>query len=178
MAGAMLIGLATMLSFASASLAASAEAQTRAFPATAGTEAHNRQIVEKAFARWASGGAGVFDTLLVNDVVWTIKGSGPSAGTFRGRDEFVARAVRPFLIRLREPVRPVTTRVWADGNHVIVNWDGAGIARDGAAYRNSYVWIFRMTGGKVVEATAFLDLIPYDDVLRRVPLPRASDDQR
>ena len=129
----------------------------------------NRQLVEAAFDRWAAGGSRFFDEMLADDVIWTIKGSGPSAGTFRGRETFVARAVRPFADRLATPVRPVSRRVWTDGDHVIVNWDGVGTARDGQAYRNSYAWIFRMANGKVVEATAFLDLVPYDDVLRRIP---------
>lgn len=29
-----------------------------------------------------------------------------------------------------------------------------------------------MQGGRVVAATAFLDLAPYEDVIRRVPAPR------
>lgn len=134
----------------------------------------NKQIVEAAFARWAAGGTGLFDELLAENVVWTIKGSSPSAGVYTGRVDFVARAVRPFAIRMENPVRPVATRVWADGDHVIVNWDGEGVARDGVPYRNSYAWIFRMADGKVVEATVFLDLAPYDEVLRRVPPPKGG----
>ena len=67
-------------------------------------------------------------------------------------------------------VRPVSHRVWADGDHVIVNWVGEGVAGDGASYRNTYVWILRMREAKAVEVNAFLDLSAYDDVLRRVPL--------
>ena len=36
-------------------------------------------------------------------------------------------------------------------------------------FMGGLAWIFRMRGGKAVEATAFLDLVPYDDVLRRIP---------
>ncbi len=135
----------------------------------------NRQIVETAFKRWADTGTGIFDELLSPDVVWTIKGSGPSAGVFRGREVFIERAVRPFRSRMSSPVRPISTRVWADGDHVIVNFDGEGVASDGRPYRNSYAWIFQMRDGKAVEVTAFLDLMPYDDVLRRIP--QASKDR-
>ncbi|MGF7147458.1 hypothetical protein FHS96_001067 [Sphingomonas zeicaulis] len=136
--------------------------------------ARNRQIVTAAFDRWAAGTGNIFEELLSPDAVWTIKGSGPSAGRFEGRDAFVARAVRPFVSRLSAPVRPVTRHIWADRDHVIANWEGEGVARDGAPYRNSYVWILRMRDGKAVEVTAYLDLAPYDDVLRRIPAP---DDQ-
>lgn len=55
---------------------------------------------------------------------------------------------------------------------MIVNWEGAGTAQDGQPYANSYAWILRMQDGQAVEVTAFLDLVPYDDVLRRIPTPR------
>ncbi len=65
--------------------------------------------------------------MLATDIVWTIEGSEPNAGTYRGDDAFMARAVRP--LRLRTPVRPVSKRVWADGDHVIINWEGEAVAR-------------------------------------------------
>lgn len=131
----------------------------------------NRAFISAAFDRWAAGGSGFFNEVLALDVVWTIKGSGPSAGTYHGRDDLMARAVRPLATRLSTPVRPVAKRIWAEGNHVVINWDGEALARDGKRYTNSYVWILRMEGGRAAEVTAFLDLAAYDDVLRRIPEP-------
>ncbi|QCP14427.1 nuclear transport factor 2 family protein [Pseudoduganella umbonata] len=149
--------------------AAGACAAAPDMPADTGT---NRQLVDAAFQRWAAGGSGFFNELLHEDVTWTIAGSGPSAGTYRGRQAFIDRAVAPFVARLASPIKPVARQVWADGEHVIVRWDGEATAADGQPYRNSYVWIFRMRGGRAIEATAFLDLAAYDDVLRRVPARR------
>lgn len=145
----------------------------RAEPATARQAApeseRNKQIVAASFERWARGDSNFFDEVLAPEVVWTIEGSGPSAGTYHGRDDFIERALRPFASRMSSPVRPVSQRLWADADHVIINWEGEGVARDGHAYRNHYVWIFRMADGKAVEVNAFLDLPAYDDVLRRIP---------
>ena len=132
-------------------------------------EDNNKQVITEAFHRWTAGGTSFFDDVLAENVVWTIKGSTPSAGEFRGRDTFLERAVRPFATRLSTFVRPTAVRVWADGDHVIDQWEGSGVARDGKGHSNSYVWIFRMHDGKATEVTAFLDLVPYDDVLRRIP---------
>lgn len=134
-------------------------------------EARNARIVTEAFDRWAAGGTTFFSDVVAPNVNWTIKGSGPSAGSFKGRDVFIAKAVRPFVSRLSTPIRPVSKQVWADGDHVVIHWDGAGVARDGKPYANSYAWIFRMENGQAVDVTAFLDLAPYDDVLRRIPAP-------
>lgn len=133
--------------------------------------ARNRQAVAAAFDRWAAGGSDFFAEMLAPDVVWTIAGSSASSGTYRGLEDFRTRAVLPFTSRLRTPVRPTSRTVWADGDHVITHWLGEAVAGDGLPYRNRYVWIFRMCDGKAVEVTAFLDLAPYEDVIRRVPAP-------
>lgn len=160
-ASAMLLSAATL---AAPVFSAQASAQARAAAATT-----NEAIVGRAFARWAAGGTNFFQELLSPDVVWTIKGSGPSAGVFRGRRDFIDRAVTPFAERMAKPIRPTVRDIWSKGDTVAVHWDGEGVARDGRRYQNSYVWIFRMRGGKAVEATAYLDLPAYDDVLRRIP---------
>lgn len=126
-------------------------------------QACNKRIVDAAFARWEAGGSHLFEELLAPDVVWTIHGSGPSAGTLHGRDTLIEQAVRPLTERLSSPLRPVQRRLWGDGEHVIVQWEGAADLADGSRY----VWILRMQGGKAVEVDAFLDLPAYDAVLQR-----------
>ncbi len=132
-------------------------------------ELRNKQIISEAFAGWAAGGTSFFDDVLHDQAVWTIEGSSPSAGTFQGRQQFMEKAVRPFATRLQSPVRPHSVTLWADGEHVIAHWRGSAVAKDGRDYKNSYAWIFKMRDGKAEEVTAFLDLAPYDDVLRRIP---------
>lgn len=157
-----LLAAAMSVSLATVAMAAQPPTQTE----------RDRTFIDGAFGRWAAGESGFFNEVLHENAIWTIKGSGPSAGTFHGRAAFLERAIRPFAVRMAKPVRPVARQVWADGEHVIVRWDGEGTAGDGRAYRNSYVWIFRMREGRAAEVTAFLDLAPYDDILRRVPAQR------
>jgi len=129
----------------------------------------NKEAVGKAFAAWAAGGRTFFDDMLAPNVVWTIKGSSPTARVLRGKQELIDGAVTPLSTRLQRQIRPTIRNLWADGDHVIIEWDGEAVAKDGKPYRNSYLWIFRMQGGRATEVTAYLDLAPYDDVLRRVP---------
>jgi ketosteroid isomerase-like protein len=150
-------------------------------PSTASAQAaqthteRNRQIIQQAFEQWSKGGRTFFQDVLAPEAVWTIKGTSPMAGTYRSRQDFLDRAVKPFADRMSDPVRPTMARVWADGDHVIAHWDGVGRAADGVPYNNSYVWIFRMAGQRATEVTAFLDLAPYDDVLKRVPAKKTAD---
>ncbi|RST45047.1 nuclear transport factor 2 family protein [Variovorax sp. DXTD-1] len=141
-------------------------------PASQQTAENNRQFIADAFTQWQQGGKTFFQDVLSPDVVWTIKGTSPVAGTYRGRQDFLDRAVKPFADRLSAPIRPMVRDIWANGNDVVVHWDGATTAADGVPYSNSYVWIFRMKDRRATEVIAFLDLAPYDDVLRRVPAPK------
>lgn len=161
--------LAVCVLLAGAAMVPASMAQVPTSAATPDQVTQNKEAVIAAFDRWQAGGTDFFTEILADDVVWTIKGSGPTAGTYRGRDDLVARAVRPLASRLSHPIRPVTKQIWAEGDHVIIQWDGEGMARDGKPYANSYLWIFQMAQGRATSVTAFLDLIPYDDVLRRVP---------
>lgn len=132
-------------------------------------------IVRRGFERWAAGGTGFFDEILAPDVRWTIRGSGPAARTYVGRDAFMREAVTPFAARLASPIMPRMRHLAARDDVVIAVWDGETTARDGVPYANSYVWVFRMEDGQAAEVEAYLDLVPYYDVLRRVPLPEAAE---
>lgn len=130
----------------------------------ANTGARNEATVREAFERWTAGG-NVFADLLAHDVVWTIHGSGPVAGTYRGVKDFVDRASVPLVSRLATPLEPVVHHIWAAGDSVIIRFDASATTTSGAPYRNQFVWIFRMAGGSVVAAEAFLDLVAYQQVV-------------
>jgi ketosteroid isomerase-like protein len=135
-------------------------------------EVRNRTVIRQAFERWAAGGTQFFNEVLSPNIRWTIRGSGPAARTYVGRDVFVREAVTPFASRLRQPLRPTVRHLLAQDDLVIAAWDGVGTAQDNRPYSNSYVWIFRMRDGVASEVEAFLDLIPYYDVLKRIPDPQ------
>jgi ketosteroid isomerase-like protein len=71
--------------------------------------------------------------------------------------------------RSSEPFRPVSIRgLYADGDTVVVLWDGRGVANHGEPYENSYAWFMRMRDGLVVDGTAFFDSIHFDELWTRV----------
>jgi uncharacterized protein len=58
--------------------------------------------------------------------------------------------------------------VHADGDAVIVVWDGSGVANDGRPCDNTYAWVVRMRDGQVIDGTAFYDSIAFNDLWARV----------
>jgi uncharacterized protein len=138
-------------------------------PAAAQTEV-NREIISRAFAAWQAGTSYISD-VFAPDMVWRIEGHSAASRQYENKQQFVDEVLTPFGARFTtsDPFRPVTIRgVFADGDTVIVVWDGRGIANDGQPYENSYVWIMRMADGLVVDGTAFYDSLSFNELWARV----------
>jgi uncharacterized protein len=133
-------------------------------------EERNRALVGQAFARWAAGTGDVF-SLLADDVVWHITGFDPAvAKTYRGRQALLDATVQPLRARLTGPIKPTVKRIWADGDDVLVHWDGAATVYDGSPYRNTYLWVLTVRDQRVAAVTAFLDNAAFKAVLDK-PAP-------
>ena len=128
----------------------------------------NREIAEGAFREWQDG-TGYITDLLAHDLRWTIVGRSRASKTYESKEQFVGEVLAPFGARFSEPFRPVAIRgVYADGDSVIVVWDGKGVANDGRSYENSYSWLMRLEDQLVVDGTAFYDSISFNDLWDRV----------
>lgn len=131
-------------------------------------EAQNKKLIQQAFEQWASGNGNFFD-LLTDDVQWTITGSSPFSKTYTGKQQFINETVTPLTSRLAKPIVPKIRGVYADGDVVIALWDGTATAKDGKPYRNTYCWTMTLKNGRITHVVAFLDLMEYMDVLKRIP---------
>ena len=130
----------------------------------------NRNIIRRAFDAWQQGTGSVTE-VFAPGMVWRIEGHSAASKEYGSKQQFIDEVLTPFGARFTasEPFRPVTIRaVYADGDTVIVIWDGRGIASDGRPYENSYVWIMKLDGGKVIDGTAFYDSISFNDLWVRV----------
>ena len=130
----------------------------------------NRETVRMAFAGWQDGTAPVTD-LFAPEVVWRIEGHSVASRTYPDRQALMNEMFTPFGARFAsgERFRPVTIRsIIADGDTVVVVWDGHGVANDGRDYANSYAWIMRLAGGLVIDGTAFYDSISFNELWSRV----------
>jgi uncharacterized protein len=133
------------------------------------TEA-DRQTVQRAFNAWRDGTGRITD-VFAPEMVWRIEGHSLASKEYESKQQFIDEVLTPFGARFStsDPFRPVTIRsVYADGDAVIVLWDGRGVTNDGQPYENSYVWVMKMHGGKVVDGTAFYDSISFNDLWTRV----------
>ena len=139
-------------------------------PAQSSETEANREIVRRAFDAWQHGSGAITD-VFAPDMVWRIEGHSLASKAYPNRQAFIDEVLAPFGARFAtgEAFRPIKIRsVQADGDTVIVVWDGRGVANDGRRYENSYAWIMRLADGKVVDGTAFYDSISFNDLWTRV----------
>ena len=91
------------------------------------TEA-NRRMMTETFESWRDG-AEPFPDTWATDLVWRIEGHSIASKEYAGKHEYLEEFVKPFGARFlaSERFRPTNIRsVHADGNTVIVLWDGRG----------------------------------------------------
>ena len=131
----------------------------------------NKALVQASFERWKNGTGGPFE-LLAPDADWTIVGSSPLSKTYHSKQEFIDQVIGPFNARMAKPLVPTVRGLYADGDMVIIFFDGSATAKDGMPYHNTYTWYFQMKAGQVIKATAFFDIREFDEFWARVsPTP-------
>ena len=128
----------------------------------------NKALVQAGFDRWRAGTGSPFE-LLVPEADWTIVGSSPLSRRYPDRQTFLEQVIQPFNARMATPLVPTVRGLFADGDTVVILFDGRAMAKDGHPYQNTYTWYFRMKDAKVVSAIAFFDTRDFDEFWNRVP---------
>lgn len=117
----------------------------------------NRKIIESTFNDWTQDRGSFFD-LLDENVVWHVTGQAPFSGVYRGKEEFMNKAVVPINDFLSTSIKPELVDINAFGNIVWLQWKGTATAMNGGQYINEYAWKLRFdNNGKIVAVDAFLD---------------------
>ncbi|HUC23003.1 MAG TPA: hypothetical protein VMA73_09875 [Streptosporangiaceae bacterium] len=128
----------------------------------------NREIVTDAFHSWANG-TGYVGSIFADDMTWEITGRSAASKKYANTQQFIDEVLQPFGARFSSayPFRPVNIRAIyddEDNSAVIVVWDGRGTTTAGTTYENTYAWFMTLSGGKVVDGTAFYDSIEFNDL--------------
>ncbi len=117
----------------------------------------NRKVMQDAVERWRAGDGGAIFRLLDDEVQWTVTGTTPISRLYTSRRDFVDNALKPLSALLDGAIDPTVINVLADGDQVVLQWDGSAQTKGGMPYMNRYCWVMRFTDGKVVEGLAYLD---------------------
>jgi ketosteroid isomerase-like protein len=106
----------------------------------------NKQLMEAIFAEIEAGNGAPFAATLADDVVMRVTGQYSWSRTFTGK-EAVMRDLYGYVRSLVERgSRTIPLRIFADGDHVIVEARGAMKTKAGEKYDNEYCLIYRFSG--------------------------------
>ena len=109
---------------------------------------------------YEAGNVGDMDTLLSlldDDIRWTNIGTTQFSMTCNGRQDLIENLLGPVFGRLENGIVAHVHNVIAEGEWVAVQLTGEATTRDGRPYNNTYCHVFRVNGGKIVEATEYFD---------------------
>jgi ketosteroid isomerase-like protein len=119
-------------------------------------EERNKNMVKTSFDHWKDGTGSPFE-LLDAEARWTIVGTSPLSRTYGSRQEFLDKVINPFNARMSKRLIPSVRGLYADGDTVVILFDGTATARDGRPYRNTYTWYLTIEDAKVVSVIALFD---------------------
>src|SRR5262249_53439293 len=126
--------------------------------------AENKKLIQDVFAAWARGDGAAFFNILADDVRWTVIGSSPVSRTYTSKQQFFEGATKPLNAKLAGPIQPTVRNVIAEGDNVVLQWEGRATSKSGKPYNNSYCWVMRIENGIVKEATSYIDTDVLSDV--------------
>lgn len=117
----------------------------------------NKQLVRDTWGAVSKGDVEGFMARLADDVTWTFFGSHRFAGTFRGKDELVAKLFTPLGEVLADGIKVHIDTLTAEGERVVLEARGEAQTKDGRAYNNSYCIVVTVRDGRVSQVREYLD---------------------
>jgi ketosteroid isomerase-like protein len=94
---------------------------------------------------------------LADDLVWTVTGTSPIAGTYHGRDAYLTGVLKPLAERLESIPTLKVTRLLADGDWASLQLEGRGRGRRGENYDMDYCWMVQVRDAQIVRVIGFYD---------------------
>ena len=133
------------------------------------TTADNKQLLQRIFAGLADGDANPFVDAMAEDFRWTITGASSWSRTYAGKAAVLNELLPLLRARLAPPIRTIAHRIIAEDDLVVVEARGKNATRGGAAYGNSYCFVFRLAEGRLAEVTEYMDTALAERVLGEGP---------
>lgn len=113
----------------------------------------NKQIAIKFIHAMSNADAAGQAACITDDAITITKGFAEVSGQ-RNRETMMA-TVEAFKDIVPTGFRPTIERVIAEGNTVVVEWEGNAELSDGTPYGNQYVFIFTFRDGKICQLNEY-----------------------
>ncbi len=132
----------------------------------------NKELMQEIYDELSKGNRMPFRDAMAEDFRWIMKGRTAWSRTYEGRAAVRAELFQPLFAQFEDGYKNKPIRLFADGDHVIVECEGSVTTKSGIPYNNQYCLIFRLENGKIKELTEYLDTALVNETLD--PPPAAS----
>lgn len=119
--------------------------------------AENKQLMQDVFAEFAKANSRPFVDAMADDFRWTIAGNGRWSRSYDGKQAVLGELFPALRERIAGRITMIGSHFIAEGDYVVVEARGSNITKTGAPYNNSYCFVCRLAGGKLVELTEYMD---------------------
>ena len=117
----------------------------------------NKQRMQEIFAALAQGDSRPFLEAMADDFRWVLPGRTAWSRTYEGKEAVRKELFAPLFAQFADQYTSHARRIIAEGEHVVVEAQGQVTTRKGAAYNNTYCYIFRLRDGQMREVTEYMD---------------------
>ena len=118
----------------------------------------NKKLVAHLYSEAARGNNEPMTNAFAEDMVWTIIGSTPVSGTYRGLQEIRETLAPKLMSSFEATPRLIVDRLIAEDDQVVVLAHGeGGKTKNGTEYNNTYCHVLRLRGEKFVEFLEYCD---------------------
>jgi hypothetical protein len=119
--------------------------------------AQRKVAIQAGFKAIAEGNPEPLLGLLDEQVQWTIIGKTKFSGLYNGKADVLARLLGPLGGLLDGHLHITVDNVFAEGDYLAVQGHGESKTVAGGTYNNTYCWVYRWRGDKIIALTEYLD---------------------
>ena len=123
----------------------------------------SKQVVLKFIKAMAEGDAAVAAGCITEDAFTLAKGFGKFAGV-RQHDTILA-TIEAFRALVPDGMQPIIESITAEGDRVVVEFEGNATLCNGESYCNQYCMVFTLSDGRIKQVNEYFCTILADEVL-------------
>lgn len=116
-----------------------------------------KQRIKDGFAALAAGDGAPLMGIFADNVQWTIIGNTRFSGTYNGLADVGERLLGPLGGLIDGHLHITVDNLIAADDYVVCQGRGESKTTAGGTYNNTYCWVYRWAGDKVVALTEYLD---------------------
>lgn len=121
------------------------------------TASENKAIMQRICAALAAGDAAPLRAAMADDFCWTVMGTTPWSGAYRGKQAVLRDLLAPLVAQFADTYTNAAHNFVAEGDQVVVECRGRVATLTGGRYDNAYCWVCRFEDGRLRALTEYLD---------------------